>query len=199
MENGVSFNRNEAIEKATLLFLEKGYHATSMRNLQQALDLRPGSIYASFGSKEGLFKEVLRCYAKRNLTSLKYCIESSASPLGALKIYIEEAVIESANVTDTVTLPNSMCLLVKTISELTEENHQLLTESKRLLEMIQGAFIVLLTEAQSAGQLAAGQDLERLAHYVQMQITGLRIYAHTNDKARVNQLICDLFNSIKAS
>jgi len=198
MVNGVSFDRQDAIEKATLLFWKKGYHATSMRNLQQVLDLRPGSIYASFGNKEGLFKEVLRCYTKRNLTSLKYCIETSSSPLAALKGYIEQAIVAGDEQSSQILLPNSMCLLVKTLAELTEENAQLLIESKRLLEMIQGAFIVLLNEAQLAGQITPTKDLDRLAHYVQMQITGLRIYAHTNDQAEVNNLINDLFKSIQS-
>lgn len=56
-------DRQDAIQKATDLFWEKGFHATSMRNIQQAMDMRPGSIYASFGSKEGLFQESLQHYA----------------------------------------------------------------------------------------------------------------------------------------
>ena len=60
----VKHDRQDAIRRATDLFWEKGFRATSMRNIQQATDLRPGSIYASFGSKEGVFKETLQDYVK---------------------------------------------------------------------------------------------------------------------------------------
>jgi AcrR family transcriptional regulator len=202
MESAQEHGRGVAIEKATVLFWTKGYHATSMRNLQQVLDLRPGSIYASFGSKEGLFKEVLRFYTKSTLTKLKCSLESSSSPLAALKVYIEDTVNHGPTSSEQGTLskeslPNCMCLLVKTIAELTEDNQELLIESKRLLAMVEGSLVVLLSEAKAAGQLSSSTDLERLAHFLQMQITGLRIYAHTNDQVCVEQLIADLFKSLR--
>ena len=63
MSKSAKFNREDIIQKAANLYWEKGFHATSMRNLQEVIDMRPGSIYASFGSKEGLFKEALQHYA----------------------------------------------------------------------------------------------------------------------------------------
>ncbi|MDC9612019.1 TetR/AcrR family transcriptional regulator, partial [Pseudoalteromonas sp. GABNS16H] len=36
------------------LFWERGYAGASMKQIEQALDMRPGSIYATFGSKDGL-------------------------------------------------------------------------------------------------------------------------------------------------
>ena len=59
MSTKAKFDRDEVIEKAKNLYWQKGYHATSMRNLQDVIDMRPGSIYAAFGSKDNLFKEVI--------------------------------------------------------------------------------------------------------------------------------------------
>ncbi|MFA0500949.1 TetR/AcrR family transcriptional regulator, partial [Vibrio sp. 10N.222.46.A1] len=56
MAKTAKFDRQDVVDKATNLYWEKGFHATSMRNLQDVIDMRPGSIYAAFGSKEGLFK-----------------------------------------------------------------------------------------------------------------------------------------------
>ncbi|HAI28847.1 MAG TPA: TetR family transcriptional regulator, partial [Thalassospira sp.] len=41
------------------LFWERGYENTSMSDLSNAMELRPPSIYAAFGSKEALFEEVV--------------------------------------------------------------------------------------------------------------------------------------------
>ena len=52
----MKYDHDEIIEKATTLFWQRGFQAAGMRDIQQALDMRPGSIYARFQSKEGLFK-----------------------------------------------------------------------------------------------------------------------------------------------
>ncbi|MEO0920274.1 MAG: helix-turn-helix domain-containing protein [Pseudomonadota bacterium] len=50
------YDSDETLSRATSLFWMQGYHATSMKDLETALDLGPGSIYARFGSKAGVFE-----------------------------------------------------------------------------------------------------------------------------------------------
>ncbi|MBC7184501.1 MAG: helix-turn-helix transcriptional regulator, partial [Marinobacter sp.] len=59
MARHARYDRKTALGKAVGLFWEKGYHGSSMKQIEQALDMRPGSIYATFGSKDGLFSEAL--------------------------------------------------------------------------------------------------------------------------------------------
>ncbi|OMH38921.1 TetR/AcrR family transcriptional regulator [Motiliproteus sp. MSK22-1] len=186
-------NRQEVIQKATDLFWEKGFHATSMRNLQDFVDMRPGSIYASFGSKEGLFKEVLKCYANASAARLEACIEASSSPLEALRTFFNLAVIDCRE-------PSSggMCMLVKTISELTDENADLQIEAKQLLGIVEDGFAVLLDQASACGELDSSKDPRRLARFLQMQLMGIRAYALANDETeQVNELIEDVFSSLR--
>jgi len=60
MANKVKFERENVIRVASQLFWEKGFTATSTRDLQEAINMRPGSIYAAFGSKEVLYSESLK-------------------------------------------------------------------------------------------------------------------------------------------
>ena len=188
MGNLQKYDRQDAVNKATHLFWEKGFHATSMRNLQERIDMRPGSIYATFGSKEGLFKESLQCYADASLSRLAACKEETDSPLNALKYFVKSVVLGSSSGT-----PSEMCMLVKTISELTEDNAELLAESKRLLKVMENAFAALLTQAQEQGELDKSRDAKRLARFIQMQLIGLRAYTRANSDAEVNELIDDAF------
>lgn len=189
MASAAKHDRQEVIHKATRLFWEKGFHATSMRNLQEVIDMRPGSIYASFGSKEGLFKEALQCYAIAGQQRLADCIDDSSSPLEALKSFITLTVMA-----DRDALPSDMCLLMKTVAELTDDNAELLAEAKRLLGKIEDAFTELLLQAQRNGELDRSRDARRLARLMQMQLMGLRAYARTNDGCdRVSDLIDDAF------
>lgn len=187
MIRSTKYDRQEAIQKATYLFWKKGFHATSIRNLHEVIDMHPGSIYASFGSKEGLFKETLQCYTDTNLALIASCTKEASSPLDALKTYVRMAVAGELS-------PSGMCMLVKTVSELTEDNADLLAESKRLLGTVEDAFATLLAQAQECGELDKSKDSRRLARFLQMQLMGLRAYARANDgNEQVNELIDDAF------
>ncbi|MCL1046986.1 TetR/AcrR family transcriptional regulator [Shewanella electrodiphila] len=194
MSKPAKFNREDIIHKAANLYWQKGFHATSMRNLQEVIDMRPGSIYATFGSKEGLFKEALQYYAQTGVQALHACRTETGSPLQALKLFIERSVMGSKCDTQA---PSGMCMLVKTVAELTEDNADLLAEAKLSLVMIETEFAKLLTEAQTCGELDASQDVKALARFVQVQIIGIRTYAHANrDSDTIQQLIDDLFSTL---
>lgn len=183
--------RQEAIQKATGLYWEKGFHATSMRNIQDVINMRPGSIYASFGSKEGLFKESLQQYADINLAGIEALREQATSPLGALRTLMERSVIESRQ-----SAPNGMCMLVKTIAELTDENSELLGEAKRLLHDVEKSLEKIVDDAKACGEIDCSNDSARVARYFQVQLMGVRTYANSHDDVGViNQLIDDVFNS----
>lgn len=188
MATATKYNRDDVIKKATNLFWGKGYHATSMRNLQEAIDLRPGSIYAGFGSKEGLFKESLQYYAHESLALLNSFAENYNSPLEALKAFVASVVTPQEP-----TSPSNMCMLVKTISELTEDNEDLLIEAQRLLGTLEIAFSKLFSEAQVQGELGATKNPHRLASLLQMQVMGLRAYVRSNKEANIEELIDDVF------
>jgi len=59
-----TFDRDEALAAATRLFWERGYEATSVGELTEAMGIRPGSLYAAFGDKKSLFKEAVHAYGR---------------------------------------------------------------------------------------------------------------------------------------
>ena len=185
-------DRQDVVEKATNLFWEKGYHATSMRDLQAAIDLRPGSIYAAFGSKEGLFKETLQHYANMSLDMIAACREASSSPLNAVKNILGGAI------SNWKSTPSGMCMLVKSIAELTGENADLLAEARRLLNLVEDAFADLLVEAIECGELDSSKDPKRLAQFLQMQLMGLKSYAQAHDgNVESDELIAVAFSCLR--
>ncbi|MFB9516351.1 TetR/AcrR family transcriptional regulator [Streptomyces purpureus] len=60
-----SFDRDAALEKATLVFWEHGYETTSVADLTRAIGIGAPSLYAAFGDKKALFGEVVEAYAER--------------------------------------------------------------------------------------------------------------------------------------
>ncbi len=189
MAKSTPFDRQEVIDKATKLYWQKGFHATSMRNLQDEVDLRPGSIYATFGSKEGLFKEALKNYTRLGLEQLDHCCVAHSSPLNAMKVFVKMQVIDTQT-----EAPNGMCMLAKTLGELTSEHEQLLETTKAHLGEISARFAELLKRAQECDEISRVKSPTELAEYVQVQIAGLRVFAKINsDKDKIESMIDDIF------
>ncbi|GGG49206.1 TetR/AcrR family transcriptional regulator [Chelatococcus composti] len=59
-----SFDRTTALRRAMEVFWRKGYDNASMADLTAAMGINPPSLYAAFGSKEGLFREAVALYAE---------------------------------------------------------------------------------------------------------------------------------------
>ncbi|XQW83565.1 TetR/AcrR family transcriptional regulator [Thalassotalea piscium] len=189
MAKATKYDRNEVVDKATKLYWKNGFHATSMRNLQDEIDMRPGSIYAAFGSKEGLFKETLKNYTELAITELEQCRQAHDSVIDALKVFIKAQVIDTQD-----DAPNGMCMLAKTVAELTEDNQELLDIAKACLGEIANKFVSLLKEAQTLGEIDKDKNAEELAIHIQIQIAGLRTFAKiNNDKHLLNTKIEDIF------
>ena len=57
-----SFDRAIALEQAMRVFWAKGYAGASMSDLTAAMGIASPSLYAAFGSKEGLYREAIALY-----------------------------------------------------------------------------------------------------------------------------------------
>ena len=193
MSAPIKFNRDEVIEKAKNLYWEKGYHATSMRNLQDVVNMHPGSIYAAFGSKDKLFKESLNRYAVEGAKRLADCVAQKDTVLDGLKHFIHTVIV-----CNKATAPSGMCMIVKTVAELTQnDSPELLAHATSILEGIEASFAKLFAQAVDSGEIGKDKDPIELARYLQIQIIGLRTYAQvTNDQQAVERYIDNIFKNM---
>ncbi|MEN2751285.1 TetR/AcrR family transcriptional regulator [Psychrobacter sp. FBL11] len=193
MSAQAKFNRDDVIEKAKNLYWEKGYHATSMRNLQDVVDMRPGSIYAAFGNKDNLFKEALNRYAKEGATNLANSIAQEKTVLAGLKRFIHSVTVCSKG-----TAPSGMCMVVKTVGELTQnDSPDLLAHATSILERVEASFVKTFQQAIDNGEISDNKDPAELARYFQIQVMGLRTYAQvSNDTDAVEKYIDGIFEGI---
>ncbi|AWL10679.1 HTH-type transcriptional repressor ComR [Saliniradius amylolyticus] len=188
------YDRQAAIDKAMELFWQRGYQATTMRDLQQALDMRPGSIYSGFGSKEGLFREVLNCYTQNSLDLLNKHLTQTSDAMAGLERFFY-ASLEPGDCPSTE--PCRICLLTKVVTEI-GDSHQELAECARLsLEYIEHAFERALRASQQQGKLEESANCRELACWLQMQMIGLRVYASVqSDPECLRQMVARVFNAL---
>ncbi|KFZ31834.1 hypothetical protein IDSA_03885 [Pseudidiomarina salinarum] len=184
MPRKAKFDRPSVLSKALELFSRQGYTATSMKDLELALDMRPGSIYAAFGSKESLFNEVLSFYASQAIEELRALVNGSESPLAGVRAYL----IRLADLAHAEPAAK-VCLLVRSKLELSGSQPALGKAAEAYLANLEDYFCEVYSMAMLAGQLPASADPRLMAQRLQVAIMGLRVFLQRDaDPLRIRQL-----------
>ncbi len=177
-------DRDESIDRAVRLFWARGYHATSLKDLEQALDMRPGSIYAAFGSKAGLFRQALDRYSEEMGGEFGKVAMGAASPVEGIRRYLREVARACTTAGTEAGWPMPGCMLVKTILEIGDDDPEIRERAEQVLAEVESMLAARLTEARALGELRADVQPRRLARLVQAQIMGLRAFSQRSVSAR---------------
>lgn len=193
MANKVKFERENVVRVASQLFWQKGFHATSTRDLQEAVNMCPGSIYSAFGSKEGLYCESLKDYTVQMKTQIEGFLSSADTVLGGLRAFVENVVIKTKDCS-----PSAICMLVKANSEFAEKDSNLYELSLDLTAQFEAYLTQLFTQAINKGELRNTLTAVEYARFFQVQFTGLRGYFNRpNVEQFAEPMINQMFMLIK--
>ncbi|WP_437286832.1 TetR/AcrR family transcriptional regulator [Sorangium sp. So ce406] len=89
-----SFDQEAALERAMVLFWERGYETTSLDELSAAMGISPSSLYATFGGKEQLFRAAVDRYLARGGGNLGCILAKEPTARGAVRRLLETAADE---------------------------------------------------------------------------------------------------------
>lgn len=174
MARPAQFEREEVLEKAMQAFWDHGYCATSMADLVEVTDLKPGSLYAAFQSKEDLFLAALDYYGQRSAARVEQILGEADSPLNGVRRYFRQLAKEAAD-----PKAKRSCFLVNTVLELARQNKAVQKRVNRHLGTIEALFRRALEAAQAKGELARDKDPKALAAFLMSNVWGLRVLSGT--------------------
>lgn len=168
-----TFNRARALAEATRLFWIKGYEATSIADLTEAMGIGAPSLYAAFGSKEALYAEALRHYEANYEQLVWGRFHTAQTAREALEAFLLDSASALTGAPDDHPLG---CMV--TLSAVGSEGHA------ELGEMVRSARAVTLQrlearlgEAVAAGELPASADIHAVARFYQAVQAGMSILA----------------------
>lgn len=173
MARPVSFDREQVLERATAVFWERGFCETSMSQLVDATRLQPGSLYAAFRSKEGLFLEALDHYAERSREQMRASIEAAEDPLQGIRDVFTGLPVGSGMEA------RRGCLLVNSVLEAGRLNPAVQARVKSHLAKVEAIFRNALERAQANGALAPGKSPAKAAKFLMTTLWGLRVLGGT--------------------
>jgi AcrR family transcriptional regulator len=166
------FDRDAALEAAMLLFWRKGFAATSMSDLCDAMGISSPSLYAAFGSKEALYLEAVEYYARTIGPPVWDKLEEGATA---------RAGIENLLIAWTESLPKSratpagcMALLAAVGDEWPATIVRVVKKVR--LEML-GTLRSRLETAVAKGELPASTDIDGLSRFYLSVFQGMAVQA----------------------
>lgn len=170
MARAANYDRDAALDAAMTVFWRKGYHATSLKDLETALNMKPGSIYAAFESKENLYLLAIKRYFDVSRQRFRAQIAASESPLAGLASQFQKYV-DLADADPS----RQACMLMKTLVDTKSTDPKIADVSRNYLDQMCTEFEAAFEAARAAGEVPPDADTKRYARRFQANITALRI------------------------
>ncbi|MVO18652.1 TetR family transcriptional regulator [Rhodobacteraceae bacterium CY05] len=191
----VNHNKDAALDQALNLFWTKGFASTSIKDLERATGMHPGSIYAAFGSKAKLYCLSLERYALQLNDKRAQLMASAASPLQGLADFILRA-----HPLSNADAPLPVCFLVKATLESGLDDGSIHDKINEMLTRNEALFEDVFEQAIAAGELSQASNPKKLARQLSADLAGLCFYALREDEPTViNEMITDLADRVRQS
>jgi AcrR family transcriptional regulator len=145
------YDRDAVITAARDLFWERGYGATSITDLEDRTGLNRSSIYAEFGSKNGLFEAALDCYADQVIVLLHDGVRHAGGLDAVAGLFTRLAELLDCH----QILGTHGCLMINTIAELGARDDRIRPAATRYRDRVRSDFSTALARAAAAGEIPA--------------------------------------------
>jgi AcrR family transcriptional regulator len=165
------FDVDEALDRAMLVFWNKGYEGASLSDLTEALGVARPSLYAAFGNKEQLFREALDRYDEGTAGFLRGSMRAPTARGVAEGLLRGAADFHS----DRTNPPG--CLMVHGALVGSDASDPLRRETRDRRDRLREAIRERLERAREEGDLPADSDPAALARYLVAVMRGMAVEA----------------------
>lgn len=171
-----SFNEDLVLDIVTRLFLKFGYTATSISMIMDATNLKKGSIYKAFESKENLFKLCLKRYMAQKFETMQSILEGSKTAFTALEYYLHHEVHVLRGKKVSVHNGHEGCLIINSMIENAPDDDDVRQALLRENEKYCYALADIIRQAQGEGYIRLDLDAEDIAKQTQLFLNTANIY-----------------------
>ncbi|SDW09545.1 transcriptional regulator, TetR family [Lutibacter oricola] len=181
------YNEEEVIEKAMHLFWRNGYENTSVRMLEKEMGINQFSMYASFGSKQGVFLESLKTY-KRKTKLMFDKLRKSNNGIEDIKEFFYNSIKVSE-----LKGNNKGCFVTNTYNEFAQSEDEMIKEQmSNFMDNLKEIFIEKIKSDSSKDE----ETVLKQANYLLLAKHGLAAATRVNSKKEMEDYIEMIFKSI---
>lgn len=167
--------REEALSRAMKVFWSKGYNATSVDDLQDAMGIQRGSFYLQFKDKKSLFLECLEFYREQVVEKRRDLVRNSESPIEGVFVYFElliEHVCGNREVAG--------CLNTNSVVEMALWDKKVSTILKKSIQSWEEFWLEQLKLAVKKNMLSGEIDLKAMAQLIVGITQGINVIGKVN-------------------
>ena len=173
-----AFDEDRAIDLAVDCFWARGYQATSVRDLSEAMGIGGASLYNAYGDKRELFARSLERYANRSMRERIARIEARSAPRQAIEAFLAEIVDRSVKDLDC-----KGCLLVNTALDVAPHDPEIAGLVEGYFDEIRAFFRRSLEAARRTREVPRGIDVETVSAHLLGVLLGIRVLARTGARS----------------
>src|ERR1700730_838385 len=161
------FDKERVLDGAMEVFWRHGYDGTTIAELTAAMGINPPSLYAAFGSKEGLLKAALDHYSAKRAEFMREVLAAPTARKVAELLLLKLADLQ----TDPANPPGCLLVAGGLACGVGSENipFELAAHRAQMEDQLRERFI----RARKEGDLSAKSDPAALARYLSAVIAGI--------------------------
>lgn len=180
MARAKAFDEESALDRAVDCFWSRGYEATSVRDLGNAMGIGGTSLYNAFGDKRALFVRCLERYANRSSRERMARIEEQHAPKEAIRAFLAEIVERSLKDREC-----KGCLLVNSALEVAPHDAAIGEAVASYLDEIRAFFRRNIEAARRAGTVSKTVDAEAVSGHLLGVLMGIRALARVKPERKL--------------
>ncbi|NKM28222.1 TetR/AcrR family transcriptional regulator [Rhizobium laguerreae] len=182
------FDEEEVLQIAVEQFWERGYDATSIRDLAQAMGLTTASIYNAFGDKRAVYRRALDFYVEQSFGDRVGRFEQRP-PRDAIQDFFNEIIERSLSDTR-----RKGCMLVNSALEVAPHDEEFQRVVSEVLRQVEAFFRRCIEAGQKDGSIGGRQSATDMAGTLLGTLLGIRVLARTRpEKNLLEGLIRPVF------
>jgi TetR/AcrR family transcriptional regulator, transcriptional repressor for nem operon len=180
-----AFDENLVLDRALNLFWHRGYEATSMQQLVNALGINRASLYDTFGDKYSLYIKALIQYRDQNQAAIAGLFSQPRPAPDLIRELLDRAVTES--VTDSLC---KGCFFVNAGVELAPHDPDIAALVRQNQQFLETTLEMVVARGQAEGNITPTQTPAALARLVYNTLTGLKTSGKLNpDEAALRSVV----------
>lgn len=164
------FDPDAVLDRALDLFWRRGYEATSMADLVEALGIARASIYGTFGGKHDLYLAALGRYQRARDGQVLEALSRPGPALPAVRALVIDFAEQAAG--DDL---RRGCFVTNTAVELAPHDAAAARRVEASWDALEAGLTSALLRARAQGELAAGRDPRGLARMLLVLLQGIRV------------------------
>ena len=179
------FNRDDALQKAMVVFWSRGYEAASIQDLVKHMGINRQSLYDTFGDKHALYLQALDCYREVESRKVFDLLERSGSVKKSLR-RLFAGVVEGS----LCDRERRGCFTGNAMSELAGRCKKTAARTCSNMAAAEGAFYRALLRGKKEGELKRVRDPRAVARFLYSNLQGLILMAKaTQDRETLEDVV----------